>query len=70
MGARVLDGSLVGTRSFVAAGSVVLEAFEIPAGMLVAGVPAKIRRPLTQEEQDRIYQSSRNYRNYARNYRL
>lgn len=69
MGARVLDGSHVGTRSLVAAGSVVLEGFEVPPGMLVAGVPARVRRPLTEEEQDRIYQSSQNYRDYTKNYR-
>lgn len=69
MGARVLDGSHVGTRSLVAAGSVVLEGFVVPPGTLVAGVPARVRRPLTQEEQDRIYQSSQNYREYTKNYR-
>lgn len=69
MGARVLDGSLVGSRSLIAAGSVVLEGFEVPPGVLAAGVPAKVRRPLSQEEQDRIAQSSRNYREYTKNYR-
>lgn len=69
MGARVLDGSLVGSRSLIAAGAVVLEGFEVPPGVLAAGVPAKVRRPLSQEEQDRIAQSSRNYREYTKNYR-
>jgi carbonic anhydrase/acetyltransferase-like protein (isoleucine patch superfamily) len=70
MGARVLDGSHIGERSLVGAGSVVLEGFEVPPGVLAAGVPARIRRPLTQEEQDRIKQSAVNYREYVRSYRL
>lgn len=69
MGARVLDGAKVGERSLVAAGAVVLEGFEVPPGMLAAGVPAKIRRPLTQEEQERILQSAINYREYAQVHR-
>jgi carbonic anhydrase/acetyltransferase-like protein (isoleucine patch superfamily) len=69
MGARILDGSVIGTKSFVAAGSVVLEGFDVPPGMLVAGVPARIRRPLTDEEKARIQQSSQNYKNYVQQYR-
>lgn len=69
MGARVLDGSRIGTESLVAAGSVVLEGFQVPPGMLVAGVPAKVRRPLTAEERKRIRDSALHYREYARAYR-
>lgn len=39
-GVTVLRGSIVGARSVVAAGSV-LNALEVPAGQLVAGVPAR-----------------------------
>ncbi|MBI4417681.1 MAG: gamma carbonic anhydrase family protein [Ignavibacteriales bacterium] len=68
MGARVLDGSVIGSQSLVAAGSVVLEGFKVPPGILVAGVPARILRPLTPEEQQNIRQSAVNYREYARAY--
>ncbi|MGF1431671.1 gamma carbonic anhydrase family protein [Kitasatospora sp. LaBMicrA B282] len=51
MGARVLNGARIGAGSLVAAGAVVPQGAEIPAGSLVAGVPAKVRRPLTPEEQ-------------------
>lgn len=54
MGARVLNGAVVGKGSLVAAGAVVLEGTVIPPGSLVAGVPGKVRRPLTDEEQQRI----------------
>lgn len=46
-GATVLDGTVVGDGALVAAGSTVPPGMEIPEGMLAAGVPAKVRGPLT-----------------------
>ena len=54
MGATLLNGSRVGAWSLVAAGAVVREGFEVPEGSLVAGVPARIVRPLTDEERVKI----------------
>jgi carbonic anhydrase/acetyltransferase-like protein (isoleucine patch superfamily) len=50
MGAVVLNGARIGTGSLIAAGAVVLEGTTVPSGSLVAGVPAKVRRQLTDEE--------------------
>ena len=50
MGSTVLNGARIGAGSMVAAGAVVLEGTEVPPGSLVAGVPAKVRRPLTEQE--------------------
>jgi carbonic anhydrase/acetyltransferase-like protein (isoleucine patch superfamily) len=50
MGAVVLNGARIGHGSLVAAGAVVLEGTTVPPGSLVAGVPAKVRRRLTDEE--------------------
>lgn len=50
MGAVVLTGARIGRRSLVAAGAVVLEGTDVPAGSLVAGVPAAVRRSLTDDE--------------------
>lgn len=50
MSATVLNGAVIGTGSLVAAGAVVLEGTVVPPGSLVAGVPAKVRRELTEEE--------------------
>jgi len=69
MGAKVLDNSTVGSYSLVAAGSLVLEGFEVPEGVLVAGVPAKIKRKLTEEERQQIVQSAHNYVDYVKSYR-
>ncbi len=45
-GAIVLDGAKIGARSLVAAGAVVPAAMEIPDGVLAAGVPAQVKRPI------------------------
>lgn len=50
MGAILLAGSVIGRESLVAAGAVVRENFVVPPRSLVAGVPAKILRTLTDEE--------------------
>jgi len=50
MSATVLNGAVIGRESLVAAGSVVLEGTVVPPRSLVAGVPAKVRRELTEDE--------------------
>jgi carbonic anhydrase/acetyltransferase-like protein (isoleucine patch superfamily) len=50
MGAVVLNRAVIGKGSLVAAGAIVLEDTVVPPGSLVAGVPAKVRRALTDEE--------------------
>ena len=46
MGAILLSGSRIGANTMIAAGSVVLEGFEAPSGILLAGNPAVIKKPL------------------------
>ncbi len=50
MGAVILSGAVIGEGCLIAGGAVVLGGTEIPAGSLVAGVPAKVRRALSEEE--------------------
>ncbi|MCS7170008.1 MAG: gamma carbonic anhydrase family protein, partial [Candidatus Kapabacteria bacterium] len=69
MGACVLDGARIGTYSIVAAGALVREGQEVPPGVLVAGVPARVVRELTDEEKLRIEESARNYVEYSAHYR-
>jgi gamma-carbonic anhydrase len=69
MGAKVLDRSVVGSNSLIAAGSVVREGFEVPEGVLVAGVPAKIIRELTDAERAAVAQGALNYESYIERYR-
>jgi len=67
MGAIVLDGAVVGKNAIVAAGAVVKEGFAVPERTLVAGVPARIMRELTDGEVEHIRQSAAHYVNYASN---
>jgi gamma-carbonic anhydrase len=69
MGAVLLDDCVVEPYSFVAAGSVVRQGFRVPSGMLVAGVPAKVIRPISDEERRAIMESPQNYINYAKHYK-
>ncbi|QRQ79337.1 gamma carbonic anhydrase family protein [Glutamicibacter protophormiae] len=50
MSATIMNGSVIGEQSLVAAGALVLEGTQVPPRSLVAGVPAKVRRELTEEE--------------------
>lgn len=45
-GCTVLDGARVGARTLVAAHSLVAAGAQIPAGVLAAGSPAVVKRPL------------------------
>lgn len=45
-GSIVLDGATIGARALIAAGSVVTARTEIPPGMLAAGSPAEVKRPV------------------------
>ena len=69
MGATVLDNASIGPFTLVAAGSVVPENFVAPEGTLVAGVPAKVRRPLTPRERQNLEQAAENYVRYVAQYR-
>lgn len=50
MRATVLDGAEIGDQCLIAAGSVVTPRTKIPAGSMVMGAPAKVKRELTSEE--------------------
>jgi carbonic anhydrase/acetyltransferase-like protein (isoleucine patch superfamily) len=53
MGAIVLTGARVGSGSVVAAGALVPENVHVPPGVIVAGVPAKVRREMTDADRAR-----------------
>jgi carbonic anhydrase/acetyltransferase-like protein (isoleucine patch superfamily) len=61
MGAVLLGGSVIGRESLVAAGAVVREGFVVPPRSLVAGVPARVVRPLTEAEAARLAESAADY---------
>jgi phenylacetic acid degradation protein len=66
MGAIVMDGAVVGEGAFVAALAFVKAAFEVPARTLVAGIPAKVVRALSDQELAWKLQGTREYQDLAR----
>ena len=69
MNATVLNGAVIGAQSLVAAGAVVLEGTIIPPRSLVAGVPAKVRRALDDDEVAGLLGNSERYVTRAALYR-
>jgi len=69
IGATVLDNAVVNSNALVGAGALVKEGQEVPEGVLVAGVPAKIIRDLTDEELKWVSTNADNYVNYTKEYR-
>ena len=61
MGAIVLNGAHVGRHSIVAAGALLTEGQQVPDGVLVAGVPGKVRRELSEAERAAIGLSAAGY---------
>jgi len=68
MGSRVLDGAVVGELALVGAGALVPEGMAVPPRTLVVGVPARVKRPLTEAEIAHLEQSWQNYVGYKDRY--
>jgi carbonic anhydrase/acetyltransferase-like protein (isoleucine patch superfamily) len=63
IGAIVLNGVTIGEEALVAAGSVVTR--DVPAGSLVMGAPAQVKRELSAEARAEQRQHARRYRQLA-----
>ena len=61
MGAIIMDGVKIGEDCIVGAGSLITSNKEIPDGSLVMGSPAKVIRPLTDEEKKSIQTNGMEY---------
>ncbi|HUO85463.1 MAG TPA: gamma carbonic anhydrase family protein, partial [Thermoanaerobaculia bacterium] len=68
IGARILDGAVIGEESLIGAGAVVTEGMEVPPRSLVLGVPGRVRRELTAAELERVRNNSRAYLEYKEIY--
>lgn len=69
IGSIVLDDARVGTKSLVAAGSLIAPGTIIPPRSLVMGIPAKVKRPLTDEEVASLDLFWQNYVEFTRKYK-
>jgi len=70
MNATVLSHAVIGDECLIAAGTVVLEGTVIPPRSLVAGVPGKVRRELTDEEIAAIRRNASTYRELSATHSL
>jgi carbonic anhydrase/acetyltransferase-like protein (isoleucine patch superfamily) len=68
MGAVLLNGCRIGEGSIIAAGAVVPEGVIVPPRTMWAGVPAKQRRELTDEDRPRILKFAQDYLDYVEIY--
>lgn len=66
MGAIVLDGAVLEDDCLVAAGALVTGKIHAPAGSLVMGNPAKVVKPLTQEQRQHNLENAVHYVELAR----
>lgn len=61
IGAIVLGAARIGAGALVAAGAVVRPGGIIPAGQLAAGIPARVIRPLTDDERSTLRHTPSEY---------
>lgn len=61
MSATVLNRAVIGEESLIAAGALVTQGMEVPPRSLVAGVPAKVRRELTEDEIAHLHRNAETY---------
>jgi gamma-carbonic anhydrase len=69
MKACIMDGAVVETGAWVAAGAVVTPGKRVPKGQLWAGTPARYLRDVTKEEARYIEELPRHYAQLAAAYR-
>jgi carbonic anhydrase/acetyltransferase-like protein (isoleucine patch superfamily) len=68
MGAIIMDRAVIGKNCVVGAGALVTPGTEIPDGHLALGSPAKVSRPLTEEELRWVSSSAKHYVDLAARY--
>jgi gamma-carbonic anhydrase len=68
MGAIIMDGAVIGEDSVVGAGALITEGTIVPPKSLILGSPAKVKRPVTDQELAWVKESADNYVKYSRQY--
>ena len=66
MNAVIMDNAVIGEASIIAASAFVKASEVVPDGVLVAGVPAKVIRPLSDEEMAWKAEGSKTYQDLTR----
>ena len=70
MGSIILDGAKIGKHCIIGAGALVTGGTVIEDGMLVLGSPAKVIKPLTDEQIKSLYDSANHYIELSKDYKL
>lgn len=68
MGAKILNGAVLGPYCLVGAGALITEGKTFDGGSLIVGVPARVVRPLSDEEKSAIRLSAHHYAEKAARY--
>ena len=68
MGVIILNGARIGEGSIIAAGTLIPEGTVVEPRSLWMGVPGKLRKHLTDEDQEMILRYGRNYLGYKEQY--
>jgi carbonic anhydrase/acetyltransferase-like protein (isoleucine patch superfamily) len=61
MGATLLNGCVIGRETVVGAGALVPEGAVVPPGSLVVGTPARVVRPLSDDERSAVRAGAQHY---------
>ena len=61
MGATILTGARIGKNAIIGAGAVILEGQEISQGCVAVGIPAKVKREVTEIDIKRISKGKDEY---------
>jgi carbonic anhydrase/acetyltransferase-like protein (isoleucine patch superfamily) len=68
MGAKVLNGAVIGRNCLIGAGALVTEGKVIPDGSLVVGMPARAIRALDEDAIEGLRQAALRYQDNYRRY--
>jgi len=68
MGVVILNGARIGEGSIIAAGTLIPEGTIVEPRSLWMGVPGKLRKQLTDDDQETILRYGRNYQGYRESY--
>ncbi len=68
MGVVILNGARIGAGSIIAAGTLIPEGTIVEPRSLWMGVPGKLRKQLTDDDQETILRYGRNYLGYKEQY--
>ena len=68
MGSVLLSRCTIGSDTIIGARALVTEEVTIPKGVLAIGMPARVKRTLSEEEREGILASARRYMGYAAQY--